>query len=831
MLLATLPAVAQYGVVQPLHIEGNQFKDPYGNRVVLHGVMETPSPYFNKNLWGYACNDGTVSACLNFFEKIITGCTSPAKGTYCNLFRLHLDPCWTNDPNKTSTGSETGEANISRFSSSRLEKYMKSVYWPIAQKALNHGMYVIMRPPGVCPKSLKVGDYYQQYLKTVWGIVAKNSNVLANQHTVMIELANEPVNIYNASGQTSATAMRDYFQPVINVIRAAGYKGIILVPGTGWQSNYKDYANYPVSDSNYAYAVHDYPGWYGTSDTSYDHNNAIKQFHNSVPVVDKKPIVITEVDWSPEKAGAGHYDEHGNYVVGNYGTWATATTSKWGQAFKAVCDHYGISFTLSGTKCYIDMEKCAKNNVITGAFGGMWEACSGACMAWFKEWSKKDYAHASGSTQTTTTTTPTTTTTTTTNVDLSGSLIKAWTKGNDRPAGWACNDAGTYPATGTATSGPRVMQFTAGGDFKYGFYVRQQQAAKSGYIEYGSTSGYSLAINNYGNYCLTFNCAAWKGTPYLKAEVYTAAGNVIASTIVQCTKNMNGSTTASTSGSNSGYLSFYCLAKGNYRLRFTPCKDAQGSAGDWLEAIVANVNLRYLSNPLAFKTANTVPSGWKIVDGGNTVADGNATSGPRTFHFPQGGKFDYGLYIRSTTASTANNYAEVGSRWGYAFTLLPGSYTLTYNAVAWSGTPYVKCEILTESGSVVGSSTLKCSVSVNKSTNASTASAPQGTVNFTIGTRGNYRLRFTPVANASGAAAPWLEAVVGHIKVTQNSGSRARNACLDQDDNIAETTAIDAISTTTQQAPRKIYNAAGIEVQNARKAGLYIIGGKKVYVK
>ena len=34
---------AQFGVVSPLHVNGNQLNDAYGNKVVLHGVMDTPS--------------------------------------------------------------------------------------------------------------------------------------------------------------------------------------------------------------------------------------------------------------------------------------------------------------------------------------------------------------------------------------------------------------------------------------------------------------------------------------------------------------------------------------------------------------------------------------------------------------------------------------------------------------------------------------------------------------------------------------------------------------------------------------------------------------------
>ena len=35
-------------------------------------------------------------------------------------------------------------------------------------------MYVVMRPPGVCPKTIKVGDNYQKYLLTVKGLALYN---------------------------------------------------------------------------------------------------------------------------------------------------------------------------------------------------------------------------------------------------------------------------------------------------------------------------------------------------------------------------------------------------------------------------------------------------------------------------------------------------------------------------------------------------------------------------------------------------------------------------------------------------------------------------------
>ena len=165
-----------------LHVENKWLVDKHGNHVVLHGVMDTPNMYFNGWRWGnpwnpkdYAdYNDTGVKKCLAYFEKIFTG-LEEAK---CNVFRLHLDPAWTNDPsnNYVYEGSEgqaadaSGEADIKKFNPKRLEKFLPSLYLKLAEMAMNHGMYVVVRPPGVCPGNLKVGDYYQAYLTTVWDI-------------------------------------------------------------------------------------------------------------------------------------------------------------------------------------------------------------------------------------------------------------------------------------------------------------------------------------------------------------------------------------------------------------------------------------------------------------------------------------------------------------------------------------------------------------------------------------------------------------------------------------------------------------------------------------
>ena len=401
LLLGAVVLVQAQGVkpLPTLHTEGRWLVDEHGNHVVLHGVMDTPSAWFNSGRWGWSYDDAGRQRCLDYFEKLFSG----LEKAHCTVFRLHLEPAWTNDPSSSyvypgsagQAADASGEADIRKFNPTRLKTYLTSLYWPLIQKAMNHRLYVVVRPPGVCPGNLKVGDYYQQYLMTVWDIFSQNTNIKKYAGQISIELANEPVSLKNANGQEDARALHDYFQPIVDKIRSNGFTGIIWAPGTGWQANYASYATYPIEGPNIGYAVHDYCGWYGCSDNTPDPTNKINQFHKQVPVVDTAPIIITEVDWSPKKEGTGHYNEHGEWVESNYGTWATGSTSKWGKAYKAMLDHYGnISMTLSGTSCLIDVDTLIQKNKVVPAFGGYEEACGKACMDWYADYYTRDWPHA-----------------------------------------------------------------------------------------------------------------------------------------------------------------------------------------------------------------------------------------------------------------------------------------------------------------------------------------------------------------------------------------------------------------------------------------------------
>lgn len=397
-LALTLMSMAGHAAdnLPDLHVEGKNLVDSEGKTVVLHGVMDTPNRYFNGNRWGtggYSVSD--VTPCLKYFEKMFTAITDKEQGAYCTVFRLHMDPCWTN----CNAPAGTQENNIQYFSETRYKTFLSKLYVKLVEKALAHGLYVIVRPPGVCPQNIKVGDEYQAYLKKVWKLFASNATIQKNAGQVSIELANEPINVLLANGSKSDMALHDFFQPVVDEIRATGFKGIIWVPGSGYQSNYVGYSKYPITDTenNFSYAVHVYSGWYGNmTDKNCDHNTFIKNFQAQVPMVTSKPIMVTEIDWSPEdpdKASEGHYNEWGQWTQPNLGSWATASTSKWGLAWKAVHDHFGnIGMTLTHPQEYYDIDEYLKNGKVIPGFQNakkhhLFEECCGyACMNWYKEW-------------------------------------------------------------------------------------------------------------------------------------------------------------------------------------------------------------------------------------------------------------------------------------------------------------------------------------------------------------------------------------------------------------------------------------------------------------
>ncbi len=375
-----------------LTVQGRYLKNSQGEVVNLHGFTQTYSPFFNNNGW----NNYDVNGCVSYNKRMIDGII--AAGWRFNFVRMHLDPYWSDDPDKASVRYEGHE----RFSEERFRKYLDEVFLPMTEYFISKGMYVVMRPPGVSPaddpyKGIELGDTYQAFLKKVWDIVSKHPKINKNTD-VMFELANEPVNIKGTDGQWGSNsdacfaAMREYMQSIVDVIRGNGCQNVIWIPGLGYQSQYAGFATHRINDSNYGFAVHCYPGWYG-SDAEQDSAEGIgsstgggyEAFQRGWdaqvgPAAAIAPIMVTEIDWAPKK-----YDA----------TWGKSITGVAGGAgfganFKYIADMEGnVSWLFFTTRS----DQLAAFKDVPGTPGSYTflndpEACPWAMYHWFKEYAE-----------------------------------------------------------------------------------------------------------------------------------------------------------------------------------------------------------------------------------------------------------------------------------------------------------------------------------------------------------------------------------------------------------------------------------------------------------
>jgi hypothetical protein len=375
MLLHTCPVVAWPGMpLPPLRVDGRYLKDPCGNKVLLHGVAITPHPWFNGCQYGFSSpyctwDNYDVEGALRYNYAVMGALTDTTAGYFLNYIRLHVDPYWTNEP-----GPPIPEDDISRFRYERLVLYTNEVIIPLVNYARLRGMYVILRPPGVCPHRIAVGDAYHQYLQTVWNFLSQHSG-LKNADHVMFELANEPVQILGTDGTWGTVqpahfaALKNFFQPIVNLIRNNGADNILWIPGTGWQSHYAGYVDFPIEGGNIGYAVHVYPGYWG----GVRNYEALKRGweEHVKPVADIAPIAVTETDWAQEGYGA--------FGIANTGVAG-------GEGFGANLNYIfrqsgNVSWNLLAPDNFLHMGD--PNGGV--AYDNNWEACAAPVKFWFAE--------------------------------------------------------------------------------------------------------------------------------------------------------------------------------------------------------------------------------------------------------------------------------------------------------------------------------------------------------------------------------------------------------------------------------------------------------------
>ena len=371
------------------HVNGKYLVNGNNQICNIYGFAQTYSPWFNER--GTKWTNYNVAGCLSYNKGIIDRIMNA--GWKMTWMRLHMDNYWSNDPGRTnawrSNGmqqryGDMGERYLYAFDFERFKKYFNEVFLPMAEYAQSKGLAVIMRPPGVCPAIISTSAHYreyankyiqtpggsltiyaedyQAYLIKVWTWVAQQPAV-KNNPNIQFELANEPVYIWSPSTRNYGPRWENgryiyaddmykeqtaIFQSVVNAIRNQGCNNIIWVPGCAYQGDYKGYVKYPIKGENIGFAVHCYPGWFGSAGVNGDGgmgSGSYQQFYNEWNdkvgcVARTNPIIVTEMDWARKQFAREGY-------IGTWGTGYTGTAggAGFGANFKKIADSYGnVSF-------------------------------------------------------------------------------------------------------------------------------------------------------------------------------------------------------------------------------------------------------------------------------------------------------------------------------------------------------------------------------------------------------------------------------------------------------------------------------------------------------
>lgn len=390
-----LGASAAVAVAPPIHVEGRHLVDPKGNCVRLAGVMHPFHPFFCGNRWGWGHDDATAERCVDYFDKLCAGLMERKQGLYANMIRITDDGYWCSDDRKKPSKDAHYHTSFDR---ERFNRYVDRILVPVTENAVKRGLYVVIRPSYCAPGEVRIGDSYHRHIVEEWSIIAADKRIQAMSGQVLLELQNEPVTILTKDGEKSSAALPEYCQKMMDMVRRRGFKGVVLVPGSGYQSNFRDFAEHPIKDplNNYGYAVHVYPGWYAQHDGNADPDRFMTHFVRSVPVVKDYPCVVTECDWSPECPGKSKLNEFGQEVKANFGTWGTASTSKWGNAYLATIERLGNVSTICGDiNLLFKIDDWLKEKKITIPFDGNPECSPRAFFDLYAKWGKQKPAKPS----------------------------------------------------------------------------------------------------------------------------------------------------------------------------------------------------------------------------------------------------------------------------------------------------------------------------------------------------------------------------------------------------------------------------------------------------
>lgn len=217
-------AVAPARKLPPLHVEGNQIKDPAGNVVILRGVALIDLGA--TELW-----EGGVRAMIDRVTKADDPQgASPGWGTRVVRFAVYPADSEFNSPLQYQTDPAGYYANVLR---------------PAVDYAKQKGLYAIIDWHHIDDTTKHVDN-----TNAFWADIAPR---FANDDHVLFELFNEPIN-----GGSWATVRPD-MQSFYNTVRIGAPDNLVLVGTPNWCQVLAPTATQPIEGTNVVYVAHMYP--------------------------------------------------------------------------------------------------------------------------------------------------------------------------------------------------------------------------------------------------------------------------------------------------------------------------------------------------------------------------------------------------------------------------------------------------------------------------------------------------------------------------------------------------------------------------------------------